>query len=102
MVSFLNLFRFCCPRRNASRWNDAEEVVVEPFMASPPAPVAALRKPSVRIYTSRNGQSKVALTNKGTYLEIRRGDITWHKGQKATRHEWETLDEWRAWARKNL
>lgn len=116
MASFLNLFRYCCPRRNAARKNDTEEVVVEPFVGSPPAPALSgtpvlsgapvssrTRSRTLgRTYMDRNGFSKVVLTNKGTYLEIRRGDITWHKGQKATRHEWETLDEWRSWARKNL
>lgn len=45
--------------------------------------------------------SKAVLTKDRTLLEVRRGDITWKKGQKAERHTWATFHEWATWLHAN-
>lgn len=45
--------------------------------------------------------SKAVLTKDRTLLEVRRGDITWKKGQTAERHTWASFHEWATWLHAN-
>jgi hypothetical protein len=52
--------------------------------------------PLGNILQNTSKASKVIVTKKGL-LEIRRGDITWKKGETAARNCWETVAAWREW-----
>jgi hypothetical protein len=48
------------------------------------------------ILGNTDGTSKVGITKDRSLIELRRGEITWWIGQKAPRHTWSTLNQWKA------